>query len=324
MTPFFGGNEVLRSYSYLQMYQVNTMAIKSYPIEWNKIFGNNNKLIVEVGFGGGEFLVNLAKENNNYNYVGIETSLTSCHKIKKKIFQDNLNNVQIILEDAKFALREFFSDNSINKVIVNFPCPWPKSKHAKNRLFDEKFIDTLSSVLEVDGELILTTDIFWYASDVKEKFLNNRCFEVKNIAEVQQLPFKTRYEKKWENEGRKKYLLIAQKRCKKSIKRLLEGDFELPHEKIKKVNFDKLQSLAGFKKSSKNKTIVIKDTYTKLDGSEYLVKVFSEDEGYIQSYFINVIKMKEGWLVKLDDIAKAYRTPAVKEAVNTIAKEIEN
>lgn len=314
----------MSSYSYLQMYQINPKDIKRYPLEWNKIFGNSNKLIVEIGFGGGEFLVNLAKENNNYNYIGIETSLTSCHKIKKKLFQNNLNNIQIILEDAKFAIREFFSDNSINKVIVNFPCPWPKSKHAKNRLFDEKFIDTLSSVLEVDGKVSLTTDVFWYASDVKEKFLNNGCFEVKNISEVNQLPFKTRYEKKWEYEGRKKYLLIAQKRCKKTIKRLLEGDFDLPHQKIKKVDFDKLQSLVGFKKSCKNKTIVIKDIYTKLDGSEYLVKVFSEDEGYIQSYFVNVSKMKEGWLIKLDDIAKAYRTPAVKEAVNIIAKEIEN
>ncbi|MDN5345535.1 MAG: tRNA (guanine-N7-)-methyltransferase [Petrotoga sp.] len=314
----------MSSYSYLQMYQVNTKDIKSYPIEWNKIFGNSNELIVEVGFGGGEFLVNLAKENNNYNYIGIETSLTSCHKVKKKIFQNNLNNVQIILEDAKFALREFFSDNLINKVIVNFPCPWPKSKHAKNRLFDEKFIDTLSAVLKVDGEVILTTDVFWYASDVKEKLLSNGCFEVENFSEVNQLPFKTRYEKKWENEGRKKYLLIAQKRCKRAIKRLLEGDLDLPHEKIKKVNFDKLQSLVRLKKSMKSKTIVIKDIYTKLDGSEYLVKVFSEDEGYSQSYFVNIIKMKEGWLVKLDDIAKAYRTPAVKEAVSTIAKEIEN
>ncbi|HBT51614.1 MAG TPA: tRNA (guanosine(46)-N7)-methyltransferase TrmB [Petrotoga sp.] len=314
----------MNSYSYLQMYQINTKDLKSYPIEWNKIFGNSNKSIVEIGFGGGEFLVNLAKENNNYNYVGLETSLTSCHKIKKKIFQNNLNNIQIILEDAKFALREFFSDNSISKVIVNFPCPWPKSKHAKNRLFDENFIDTLSSVLEVDGEVILTTDVFWYASDVKEKFLSNGCFKVKNISEVQQLPFKTRYEKKWENEGRKKYLLIAQKRCKKDIKRLLEGEFDLPHEKIKRLDFDKLQSLVGFKKSSENHNITIKDIYAKLDGSEYLVKVFSEDKGYIQSYFVNVIKIKEGWLVKLDDIAKAYRTPSVKEAVNIIAKELEN
>jgi tRNA (guanine-N7-)-methyltransferase len=319
-----GGIEILNSYSFLQKYQINTKDVKSYPIEWNKVFGNSNKLIVEIGFGGGEFLVNLAKENNKYNYIGIETSLTSCSKIKSKIFQNNLNNIQIILEDAKFALREFFCDNSVNKVIVNFPCPWPKSKHSKNRLFDEKFIDTLSSVLEVDGELTLTTDDFVYASDVEEKFTSNGCFEVKNIAEVQQLPFKTRYEKKWESEGRKKYLLIARKRFKKNIKRLLEGELDLPHEKIKKVDFDKLQSLVGLKKSSSDMVIVIKDVYTKIDGSEYLVKVYSEDEGYIQSYFVNVIRMREGWLVKLDDIAKAYRTPSVKEAVNTIAKELEN
>lgn len=131
-------------------------------------------------------------------------------------------------------------------------------------------------------------------------------------------------EKKWESEGRKKYLLIARKRFKKNIKRLLEGELDLPHEKIKKVDFDKLQSLVGLKKSISNMVIVIKDVYTKIDGLEYLVKVYSEDEGYIQSYFVNVIRMREGWLVKLDDIAKAYRTPSVKEAVNTIAKELEN
>jgi tRNA (guanine-N7-)-methyltransferase len=296
-----------------------------FPIDWSNIFLNNNKLIVEIGFGGGEFLVGLAKKHSEFNYVGIETSLISCYKIQKKIHTNNLNNIKVILEDARFAVREFFSDDSVHKIVINFPCPWPKKKHSKKRLFSGDFIDTLSSVLEPNGEVILTTDVQWYAQEVKERFLLNGCFDVSHLKTNFEMPIKTRYEEKWEAEGRPKFLLISRKKTKKTIQRLIEGEHILSHKKIQSVNLAKLKSLKNYKYKQADKVFFVSDVYNNSNNPEsnYLLKVFSDDNGFSQSFFIEVSKGNDGWLVKLDDIAKAYRTPAVKEAVNKIAEELE-
>ncbi|RAO98894.1 hypothetical protein PW5551_07400 [Petrotoga sp. 9PW.55.5.1] len=309
--------------SFLGKYQVYPNKIDEYPILWNKFFSNDKKLVVEIGFGGGEFLVELAKAKQDFNYIGIENSLTSCHKIQKKIYRNNLDNVRIIFEDAKFALREFFEDDSVNKVIVNFPCPWPKRKHKKRRLFDDNFIKTLSCVLEKGGEFILTTDVLRYATQVKFDFESDGSFKTSEIVEDFQLPFKTKYQNKWEKEGRKKYLFKAVKSNRKEIKRFLRGANNLPHKKISNPDFTKLKTLVGLKSTLDNSTFIIKDLYTKVNNPEYLLKVFSDDEGFEQSYFISIVKTNNEWLVKLDDIIKVYRTPAVKESVQFIAQEIE-
>jgi tRNA (guanine-N7-)-methyltransferase len=311
-------------YSFLGKYQIYTKEINFFPIDWSKIFCNNKKLIVEIGFGGGEFLVGLAKKYPEFNYIGIETSLISCYKIQKKIFTSNLSNIRIILEDARFAIREFFSDDSIYKVIVNFPCPWPKKKHSKKRLFTGDFIDTLSSVLEPNGEVLLTTDVQWYAQEVKNGFMRNGCFDVSPLKTNFEMPIKTRYEAKWETEGRSKFLLISRKKSKKPIRRLIEGENILSHKKIKSINLSKLKSLKNYKYKHADTVFFVSDVYNNCSNPEsnYLLKIFSNDNGFFQSFFIEVSKGNNNWLVKLDDIAKAYRTPAVKEAVNKIAEEL--
>jgi len=314
------------NHSFLGKYQIYTKDLTYFPLDWSTIFSNNNKLIVEIGFGGGEFLIGLAKKHPEYNFIGIETSLTSCYKIQKKIHVNNLSNIRIILEDARFAIREFFFDDSIYKIIVNFPCPWPKKKHSKKRLFSEDFIDTLSGVLETNGEVFLTTDVKLYAEEVRENFLNNGCFEVTPLKTDFEIPIKTRYEAKWEAQGRSEFFLISRKKCKKPIRRLLEGENTLSHKKIKTVNLSKLKSLQNFKYKQEEKVFFISDIYSNCNSPEtnYLLKVFSDDAGFSQSFLVDVSKRHDGWIIKLDDIAKAYRTPAVKEAINKIAEELES
>lgn len=74
-------------------------------------FNREAELVAELGFGNGEFLVNLAKENPSRNYVGFETSLVSIVKIQKRIHAERLDNVRVFMVDGQFGLREFLRTN---------------------------------------------------------------------------------------------------------------------------------------------------------------------------------------------------------------------
>jgi len=95
-------------------------------------------------------------------------------KAGRKLAQSGIRNVRLALLDGKFGLRELFQDGSVAQVYVNFPCPWPKSRHAQRRLVDEGFAQTLAAVLAQKGEFHLVTDALWYAQEAGRKTFRSR------------------------------------------------------------------------------------------------------------------------------------------------------
>ncbi|WP_129408441.1 tRNA (guanosine(46)-N7)-methyltransferase TrmB [Marinitoga lauensis] len=182
-----------------------------YPLKWSEIFGNKKKIYVEIGFGSGEYMAALAKNNPDINFVGFETSLTALYKAQVKFYKNNIKNARVIQGDARLLIRELFPSNSISKLIVNFPCPWPKQRHKERRIFIESFINTLADVLKKGGTIELATDVDWYAQEVYNNFKDSKFFEAEEIIENFERPIKTKYELKWDKEGRNKYLFIAKK-----------------------------------------------------------------------------------------------------------------
>ncbi|RMF55102.1 MAG: tRNA (guanosine(46)-N7)-methyltransferase TrmB, partial [Calditrichaeota bacterium] len=129
-------------------HELNPKEYQEYPLPWDRIFSSAGPLAVEIGFGNGEFLMNWARQQPDWNFVGVELSLASMERILKRIHQSGIRNVKPIHEDARFAIREFFPDNSIRHVMMNFPDPWFKERHKHRRLLNESFIRTLAAVLE--------------------------------------------------------------------------------------------------------------------------------------------------------------------------------
>lgn len=82
-----------------------------------------NNFTVEIGFGSGDFLVKMAKENSNEIFFGIEKSWISVNKLLKKCKQDNLNNIFCVKLDAYWAFQLLFNDASVKKVLINYPDP---------------------------------------------------------------------------------------------------------------------------------------------------------------------------------------------------------
>jgi len=173
---------------------------------WGKIFHRTAPLTVEIGFGSGEFLTQLASKHPKHNFVGIEISRESLRRAVKKI--KALQNVRLLLWDGKPALRFLFSHASISHIYIHFPFPWDKKKQQKRRLVDAAFVRQVEEKLRTRGKFTFLTDSENYAKQVHKLFLKNKNFQVSTKLDKKVY---TRYRRKWEKEGKKIYSITAVK-----------------------------------------------------------------------------------------------------------------
>lgn len=131
---------------------------EDYKGKWQEVFGNNNPVHIEVGTGKGQFVLGMAQQNPDINYIGIELfdSVIVCalEKIEVANKPANLRLLKVNGED----LEKFFAKNDVDRVYLNFSDPWPKVRHAKRRLTHENFLKLYENVLVDNGEIHFKTD----------------------------------------------------------------------------------------------------------------------------------------------------------------------
>jgi len=129
-------------------------------------FQRTSPITLEIGFGNGRNLINLAQNNPQNSYVGIDIYRPGVGRLLIELEQNNIHNVKIILEDAVTALPHFFKENSLAMVLVYFPDPWPKKRHQKRRLVNPLFLKQIASRLIEGGDLYVSTDCEDYAKTI--------------------------------------------------------------------------------------------------------------------------------------------------------------
>lgn len=164
------------------------------PIDWPGQFGSQAPLEVEIGFGNGEFLVRRAQEMPARHFIGIELEWGSVQRALRRLAKSQAPNVRLLQVDAHLALQRLFKPLALQRVYSLFPCPWPKERHAKHRLFSHAFLTLLNSRLQPDGEALVVTDHEPYLRWVLEQVPGSG-FEAdwRLIAPH----FRTKYERKW-------------------------------------------------------------------------------------------------------------------------------
>lgn len=134
---------------------------------WEAIFAPDLapplRLVVEIGFGRGEFLVDLAERHPETAFVGIEISHKRAHKMARRLARTELANVRLLAESAERAVEELFAPGSVAEFWINFSDPWPKKRHHKRRLIQPAFVADLASRLAPGGALQIATDDPGYA-----------------------------------------------------------------------------------------------------------------------------------------------------------------
>ena len=125
--------------------------------DFERIFGNKNPIVLEVGCGKGGFALKYAAANPAVNVVAVERLTNVVISGAEEAARQNLNNLKFIVTNAEY-LPCFIKPHTVVKIILNFSCPYPKKSYRNRRLTNEKFLKIYKELLTDDGELWQKTD----------------------------------------------------------------------------------------------------------------------------------------------------------------------
>jgi len=172
-------------------------------LDFNKLFLSKNNVTLEVGFGNGDSLLEMAIDQPNQNFLGIEVYEAGVGRLINEANKNKLSNLKIVKDDAVEVLENNILDNSISYFQLFFPDPWHKKKHHKRRIIQRSFLDLLSKKLKHDGVVHIATDWENYAEHILDSLESHSHF--KNCAgdHMYSLRPKNRPLTKFENRGQK-------------------------------------------------------------------------------------------------------------------------
>ena len=142
--------------------RLNVMSLP-WPTDWAAVFGRERPLILEIGFGRGQFFLHLARTFPEHNLIGLEISNRCMTDVERALARHRLANARAVYAMAETALYHLFTPESLEQVHINFPDPWFKTRHSHRRLMQRDTLDAIASRLKPGGALYLATDILDYA-----------------------------------------------------------------------------------------------------------------------------------------------------------------
>lgn len=151
----------------------------SHMTDVKKVFANDNPLHLEIGCGKGQFTLENARRNPNVNFIAVEMVENVVVSAMEKIKAAELENVRFLVVNAE-RIGELLPEGSVERLYLNFSCPYPKRRYTKHRLTHTRFLTQYKKILKKGGEIHLKTD----NKEFYEFSLNSFCdndFKLKNI-----------------------------------------------------------------------------------------------------------------------------------------------
>lgn len=182
--------------------------------KWNEEFGNNNPIRIEIGMGKGRFITQLALENPDINYVGIEKYSSVLIRAIEKCQDIEVPNLRFIRMEAEYIC-DVFNKEEVDRIYLNFSDPWPKDRHAKRRLTSKQFFERYDNILKKDGVVEFKTDndlLFQFSLEqVPEAGWNlvAQTWDLHNDSEMVKGNVMTEYESKFSQMGNPIHKLVA-------------------------------------------------------------------------------------------------------------------
>lgn len=137
----------------------------------------DKQLVVEVGFGMGDSLLEMAKVSPEAQFVGVEVHPPGVGRLINEAGKAQLSNLKVFMADANDVLADCFGMSSIDRFQLYFPDPWHKKKHHKRRIVQPEFIQLIASRLKPGGYLHMATDWENYAEYMSEVMQEQSGFE---------------------------------------------------------------------------------------------------------------------------------------------------
>lgn len=235
----------METYSHVFQYRFEELKANGFPLkgEWNRYFGNENPIVLELGCGKGEYTVGLARMYHNKNIIGIDIKGARMWTGATQALNENLQNVAFLRTHIEL-IREFFADNEVSEIWITFPDP--QMSKINKRLTSTRFMREYAAILKPDGIVHLKTDsnfLYIYTramtsenrlkvlSDTKDLYGSNVKDDI--------LQIQTFYEQQWRSRGLAiKYLKFV---CPKQ-KNWIEPDIEIEKDGYRSFGRNTLSS----------------------------------------------------------------------------------
>ena len=146
-------------------------------LNFEELFLNQNNVTLEVGFGNGDSLLEMAIQQPNQNFLGIEVYEAGVGRLINEANKNQLVNLKIIKDDAVEVLNNNIPDDSISHFQLFFPDPWHKKRHHKRRIVQTSFLDLLTKKLKNNGIVHIATDWENYAEHIMEALESHSHFK---------------------------------------------------------------------------------------------------------------------------------------------------
>jgi tRNA (guanine-N7-)-methyltransferase len=173
-------------------------------------------LVVEIGFGRGEFLLALAAERPERAFLGVEYSGKRVLKMARRVARSGLANLRLIQASGEDVVQELLAPGSVETFWINFPDPWPKKRHHRRRLIQPAFVAALALRLVPGGALQVATDDVAYAEWIAEVLAGEPRLEnaLAPAPFAREVPGRkaTAYELEWRAEGRPLHFFTYRRR----------------------------------------------------------------------------------------------------------------
>lgn len=151
---------------------------ESYQGLWNKeVFNRDGELQVEIGSGYGHFMMEHTQRFPNINFVGLDHRFKRSFHLAKKLNQLKDKNFRYLRARGE-RIGFLFGENEVDKIYYFFPDPWPKNRHHKKRLFQQRFLDEAYHILKPQGEILIKTDHDDYFNWMLDEVRNEKRFKL--------------------------------------------------------------------------------------------------------------------------------------------------
>lgn len=152
----------------VELWPLYGVDIDEAEIDFNALFGSDAPVVLEIGFGNGDTLVQQALEHPQMNFLGIEVHEPGVGHCLLQARDSGVTNLKIIKHDAIEVLQQQIPAETLQRINIYFPDPWPKKRHHKRRMIQPEFLELIASRLKSGGALHIATDWENYAEHIDD------------------------------------------------------------------------------------------------------------------------------------------------------------
>ncbi|MBE8991869.1 tRNA (guanosine(46)-N7)-methyltransferase TrmB [Nostoc sp. LEGE 12450] len=151
------------------------------PLDWEKIYAKPNQpLHLDIGCAKGQFLLNMASIEPNWNYLGLEIReplVVEANKLRSELALTNLHYLFCNVNNSLRSLLSSLPSGSLQRVTIQFPDPWFKTRHAKRRVVQPELVAELASYLAVGGVVFVQSDMEFIAVEMRDRFAAHPAYQ---------------------------------------------------------------------------------------------------------------------------------------------------